>query len=312
MSILLLETLDPAGTEILEQHDTVILSPSPRAHDRDLPFQEISAIVTRGLGQLDQALMEKCPNLKVIARCGAGLNNLDLATAKRLELQVIYAPGINAAAVAEHTLMLMLGAVRQGFQCIQQVKDGNWNFRNKFSGDNLAGKHVCIVGGGNIGQATANLCTAIGMKVSVCSRNGNGMAGLYGAMEEALPSADIVSLHLPLTSDTHHMFDETLLSNFSSGTVLINTARGELVDETALLNALNSGQVLAYASDVMDGEPPQASNSLIAHERCHVTPHIAALTASTYQEMSIFTARNVVAALQSNSADPASIYQGAA
>jgi D-3-phosphoglycerate dehydrogenase len=312
MTILMLETIDDEAMALLEAAGPVIVSPSPDAHQHDLPFADVTAIITRGLGQIDRALINKCPNLKVIARCGAGLNNLDIDAAAENNISVVFAPGINASAVSEQTLMLMLMIVRQGFTSASEVKTGNWNVRNKFAGDDLAGKKVCIVGGGKIGNKVAGLCRAMSMEVTICSRDGNGLEGLEAALSQNLPKSDIVSLHIPLTADTHQLFDQTVLAMIKPSAVLINTARGELVESKALIAALDSGALTGYGADVIEGETPASGDPVIGHAKTVVTPHVAAMTKRTYKEMSCYTAENVLAVLTGSTPEPASLYLGAA
>ncbi len=312
MTILMLETIDHDAMAALKKSGQVVVSPSPDAHQYDLPFEDVTAIITRGLGQLDSALMAKCPNLKVIARCGAGLNNLDLEAAAEKNLNVVFAPGINAPAVAEHTLMLMLMVVRQGFASGLEVRNDNWACRDQFSGDDLAGKRICIVGGGKIGGKVAQLCRGFSMDVVICGRNGDGIDGLRAALKKNLPVSNVISLHIPLTADTRHLFGHAFLSLLSPGTVLINTARGELVDPIAVVQALDSGKLSGYGADVIDGEPPQLDDIVVRHKKSVITPHVAAMTKRTYREMSLFTAKNVLSILSGQSPDPASLYRGAA
>ncbi len=311
MTILMLETIADDAMALLESAAPVVISPTPKALDHDLAFDQITAIVTRGMGQLDRALINRCPNLKVIARCGAGLNNLDLQAAFEKNIQVVFAPGINAASVAEHTLMLMLMTVRNGFLSADAVKNNNWSTRNSYSGDNLRGKKICIVGSGSIGLKTADLCQAFTHNVVMCSRNGNGIKGLIDTLKIHLPDSDIVSLHIPLTPETSEIFAKELFTLLKPGAILINTARGELVNTEALINALDTGHLSAYGADVVTGETPSPDNPIVHHVRTVVTPHVAAMTKSTYQKMSMFTAENVVEILQNTQPNPVSLYKGA-
>jgi len=312
MTILLLETIDQKGMALLESAGAVHLSPSPDAHAHALPFDEITAIVTRGIGQVDGYLIEKCPKLKAIARCGAGLNNIDVEAAENADIPVVYAPGINASAVAEHSLMLMLSAIRRGFFTGTAVKDGNWDCRNDFSGDDLASKNICIVGTGNIGRKTADLCKAFSNNITMTGRDGKGLSGLVENLKEYLPKSDVVSLHIPLNDDTRQLFDAQMMSLMKPGVIFINTSRGELVDEHALVEKLDEEHIAVYAADVVDGEPPVNNHPVIAHPNSFITPHVASLTKRTYQEMCVFTATNVVAVLKNHAPEPISIFRGAA
>lgn len=127
-----------------------------------------------------------------------------------------------------------------------------------------------------------------------------------------LPDSDIISLHIPLTPETRHLISRELLVSFKAGAVLINTARGELVNTPDLIDALDGGQLKAYAADVIEGETPESDDPIIAHPRSVVTPHVAALTRRTYRAMGLFTARNVATVLANGNPDPFSVYGGAA
>lgn len=309
MSILMLETIDDDAMTVLKSAAPLIMSPTPNAHDHELPLDDVSAIVTRGQGKLDRALMDKCPELKVIARCGTGLNNLDLEAAGDKGVQVVYAPGINAAAVAEHALMLMLMAVRHGFSSGLAAKHGNWSERSSYAGDDLNGKKVCIVGRGKTGEHTAKLCESFSTNVVYCRRNDEGMAGLRAALKQHVPTSDIISLHLPLAHETEGLFNAEIFSMFKPGAILINTARGELVNSVDLLTTLDAGRLSVYAADVVEGETPACDDPLVNHPSTIITPHVAAMTKRTYREMGLFTAINVVSALTNGNPDPASLYR---
>ncbi|USG61051.1 hypothetical protein NBZ79_18000 [Sneathiella marina] len=312
MTILMLETLDTAGMALLGEAGEVIHSPTPNAHDHSLPFDKVTAIITRGLGKLDRPLLEKCPNLKVIARCGAGLNNLDTVAAKAMNIPVVFAPGINATAVAEHVLMLIMMILRKGFRAVTEVKNSNWQYRNDMQSDDLCGKKVTLVGTGNIARKVAEYTSALSMETVMCGREGRGMQGLRDNLETHLATTDVLSLHIPADNDNDLFVDAILLNNLKPGAIVINTARGSLIDELAMVNALNDGHIAAYGADVMTTQPPPADNALINHPNTVVTPHAAALTKRTYQEMSIFTALNVVSILSGSTPDKLSIYHGAA
>ncbi len=312
MTILMLETIHNDAMPVLEKAGPVIMSPTPDALGHDLPFADITAIITRGIGQLDRTLMDKCPNLSVVARCGAGLNNVDLQAAAEKNIAVVHAPGLNATAVAEHTMMLILMSIRRGFSNVLEVKHNNWDWRSDYNGDDVCKKNICIIGGGNIGGRVAKLCEAFSMNVNVCGRNGNGIQGLKKCLMETLPRADVVSLHIPLATDTRGLFDKKLLSQMKPGAVLINTARGELVDTGALLHALDEGSLAHYAADVVADETPVQDDPLTTHHHAIITSHVASLTERTYREMSLFTANNVASVLQGANPNTKAIYRGAA
>ncbi|MEH6525130.1 MAG: NAD(P)-dependent oxidoreductase [Sneathiella sp.] len=312
MSVLMLETLDQSAMDKLNHLHDLVMSPDPNARSHDLPFNGVEAIITRGLGRIDAQLMAACPKLKVIARAGAGLNNLDLDAAKATGIKVVFAPGLNAAAVAEHTLMLMLNCLRRGPRASREVKSGNWDYRETYEGDDLRGKSVGIIGSGSIGRRVADLCRAFSMDVFMISRDGEGHDHLIKQLGSVASSLDLISLHLPLNDETEGMINGDIIRLCKSGVVLINTSRGGLIDENDICDGLNNGAIGFYAADVMAVQPPQKNNSLIAHENCAVTPHMASLTKQTWAETSNFIADNVSAILQNKQPAPLSIYAGTA
>ncbi len=308
MTILLLETIDPDAEEILGKVDEVVVASEPTAGDENLPFEKIQAIVTRGLGRLDQALMQRCLRLKVIARCGAGLDNVDTDTARQLGVPVIYAPGVNSGAVAEHTLMLILALQRQGFNSSNAVKSNHWDIRNSLVCDDVQGKTLGIVGYGRVGKKVAGLAEAFGMKLAIFDPY-QLTSSTHESLEELLRLSDIVTLHLPLTEESRHLMDARQIAKMKPRAILINTSRGEIVDSSAVVAALDSGHLGGYGADVVDIEPPPDDYALTRHSRSMITPHVASLTQNTYRQLCVYTAENLVAVLTDGVPEPASIYR---
>ncbi len=312
MSVLMLESVDPDAMAAIGQEHRLILAPTPDALAHGLDLDAVRGIVTRGRGRVDRALLDACPALRAVARCGVGVDNIDLAAAAARGVPVLYAPGSNAAAVAEQAVMLMLMTLRRGFAMAAAAKAGDWGARSGFDGDDLGGSHVCIVGPGAVGRRTGELVAAFGARVNACSRGGRGIAGLRAALDDALPQADIVSLHLPLTDETRTLFDRQTIGRMKPGAILINTARGELLDRAALLDALESGALSAYGADVAHDEPPEPGDPVIGHPNAVVTPHVASLTRRTYREMSLTTARNLLAVLRGGMPEVRAVHPGGA
>src|SRR5690606_26342864 len=161
-NVLLLEPITDEAHRLLAEQVNVLTE----KHDGP-----IHAIITRGKGRIDQTLMDACPDLQAVARCGVGLDNVDVETAKAKNIQVINTPGANAATMAEHTLSLMLMLARNMYRSAAEVKDGNWTWRSQYSGDELAGKTLGILGMGDIGERVARLGEAFGMKVLYWNRS---------------------------------------------------------------------------------------------------------------------------------------------
>ena len=307
-SVLLLETIADDALTILQDHVNVFTGYDEASLKNVLENQDIHAVITRGKGQINKALMESIPTLQVAARCGVGLDNVDVQEATSRNIKVINAPGSNAATIAEHTLSLMLMLMRNMYESVAQVKRDNWNWRNKYAGDELNGKTLGILGMGNIGKRVAKLGEAFGMNVLYWSRSDQDLPYTYLSMNEVVEQSDVVSLHLPFTRETGTIIGEEQLALMKSNSLLINTARGALINHEALLKALNEQRILGFAADVLPEEPPVHGFPILHHSRALVTPHSGSLTASTYREMCVLTVKNVVAVLTGDKPDTKSIF----
>src|SRR5688572_22262382 len=288
--ILLLETLHPDAETLLEGCEPVVRAADP--NEPRGPSSDIRAILTRGRGRITEALMGSFPNLRAIARAGAGLDNLDTVAAARRNIPVIFAPGINGRTVAEHTLALMLNLVRRITPWANAAAQGRWEDRSRYQADELAGLTLGILGYGNIGKRVARLATAFEMKVVVAQRSGVTMTCEHAVLplEELLDVADVVSLHLPLTEETRGILGASQIARLKRTACIVNTARGALLDQAALRAALLADRLGGFASDVLDVEPPVSDDPLLQCPRALITPHVASMTSATYREMCVYTA----------------------
>nr|WP_294871957.1 hydroxyacid dehydrogenase [uncultured Pedobacter sp.] len=307
-SVLLLETIADDALTILQDHVNVYTGYDDASLKSALENQEIQAVITRGKGQINKALMEAIPALRVAARCGVGLDNVDVQEATARNIMVINAPGSNAATIAEHTLSLMLMLIRNMYESVAQVKQDNWNWRNQYAGDELNGKTLGILGMGNIGKRVAKLGEAFGMNVLYWGRSPQDLPYSCLSLNEVLQQSDVVSLHLPFTKETGTIIGEEQLSLMKPNSLLINTARGALIDHEALLRALNEQRISGFAADVLPEEPPVPGFPILHHSRALVTPHSGSLTASTYRQMCVLTVKNVVAVLTGEKPDTKSVF----
>lgn len=223
--------------------------------------------------------------LRVIARTGSGVDNIDVEAATRAEVPVIYAPGAGARPVAEGTMALMLAAAKRLGEHADVLRAGTWAERYKIVGRDLDGAVLGIVGLGQIGREVAKLASAFGMEVLASDpddRAGDGHGGLrLVSLSELAARADIVTLHCPLTEATRGLIDRDFLDRMKDGVILVNVARGEIVaEEELLLEALERGKLGAIALDVFQNEPPSPSNPLLRDPRVVSTPHTVGLTRS--------------------------------
>jgi len=302
-NILLLETLTEAAEALLHQHHYVMMADAPDKGIEIAHIHPVDAIITRGKGKVDQELISTCKDLKLIARAGVGLDNVDVDAATQHGVKVLNAPGSNAATIAEHAVSLMLMLIRNMYHSVEEVKKGNWAYRTQMKCDELGGKRLAVLGLGNIGRRVAKLGDAFGMEVMFWDKFVEDAPYEKVNLEYALSHADVVSIHVPLLPETEGLIGEKELSLMKPSTVLINTARGSVIDPKALYEALASGQLGGFAADVLAAEPPAPEDPLLQFPNVLVTPHSGSLTATTYRYMCQITAENVIALLDGQDID---------
>jgi D-3-phosphoglycerate dehydrogenase len=249
---------------------------------------QADAVLSRQ-GPVMEAAMAASIRLRVIARHGVGVDDVDLQAAAARGIVVTRAPGSNTAGVAEHTMAMILGLAKQLRPIGAHLAAGHWREGTPPVRD-IAGMRLTLVGFGSIGQAVAKLAGAFGMEVAHCRRP-------EGALAALLPRSDVLSLHCPLTPQTRNLIDAAALAALPQGAFVINTARGGLVDEAALVAAMDSGHIAGAALDVFDGEPPDAAHPLRNHPLAIVTPHVAGTTPRSMVAMGVMAAECIAAVL---------------
>lgn len=283
----------PAVAELAERHDVDVwegeLPPPPdqlraRAADAD-------ALLTMVTDRVDAALFDAAPNLRVVANLAVGSDNIDLDEARRRGIPVGVTPGVLTEATADLAFALILAAARRLPQAAEAVRRGEWRTWEPagFLGLELHGATLAVVGAGRIGQAVARRARAFGMEV-IEVRSAD-------PLEPALERADVVSLHTPLTPQTHHLIDAAALRRMKPTAILVNTARGPVVDTDALVAALHAGEIAGAALDVTDPEPLPPDHPLLAAPNVLVVPHIGSATPRTRARMADVAVDNVLAAL---------------
>lgn len=226
-------------------------------------------------------VMEACPDLKYIGTFGTGYNNIDVAAAKARGIAVCNVPGYSTAAVAQHAFALLLEVVGRAGQFSQFVHSGAWSREGhtniaQMPTYELVGKTLGIFGAGAIGHQMARLGAAFGMEVLACRRTPKTGDGLtYVDFDTLLDRCDVISIHAPLTEQTQGLFGAETLEKMKDGAILINTARGAILDEQAVVEALDRGKLLGVGVDVLTREPPAPEDLLYRHPKAVVTPHIA-------------------------------------
>ncbi|MFH1588229.1 MAG: hydroxyacid dehydrogenase [Candidatus Diapherotrites archaeon] len=244
-------------------------------------INEFDALIVRSATKATRKVIEAGEKLKVIGRAGAGTDNIDKEAAKEKGIKVLNTPTGNSLSVAEHALGLTLALLRHIPEGTMSLREGRWE-KNRLNGRELTGKTVAIIGGGNIGSRLAKLLipfktnTLIVDPFELPKEKLNELNASQVSLNEALEKAEIISVHVPLMNETKNMFSEKEFSKMN-GTYLINAARGGIVNEKDLLNALNSGKVAGAALDVFESEP-NPNPELLQNKKIIFTPHIASAT----------------------------------
>ena len=259
------------------------------------------ALIVRSGTKVSAEVIRSASKLRVIARAGAGVDNIDVDAATRRGIVVMNTPGGSTISTAEHTLSLLFSLARNIPQANAALKNGNWE-REKFIGVELFGKTIGIIGLGKVGREVAKRCHALGMTVIgydpiLSSEVAMKMGVELVDSEEIYRRSDFITVHVPLTPETRKMINEDVIKRCKRGVRIINAARGGIVDEEALLQALNSGRVASAALDVFVQEPP-GKNPLLQHENVIVTPHLGASTEEAQEKVSAQIASQVADALK--------------
>jgi len=307
MRVLLLETVHPEALALMEAAVEVRFAERVDADSVREAAAGCAAIITRGMGRIPASVLEGTPSLRCVARCGAGVDNIDVPAASRLGLPVVHAPDAGTRSVAEHALMLALAVARQTSRWDQAVKRGDWHTREGWQGVELAGKTLGVVGLGRIGRRAAELGAALGMEVVAWNRTERPSPWPLLALDSLLERSDVVSLHVALTDATRGLMNAERLARLRPATILVNTARGALIDEAALAEALASGRLAGAGLDVLVQEPPPDDHPLLALPNVILTPHVAGLTDVAYRRMCVETVTHVLRILDGQPPDPAHV-----
>lgn len=274
-------------------------------HKGELPymsFEEISAVAPGidaaivGLDDWTEAVFKIATKLKVVAKFGVGTDNIDKEAASRYGIKVINAPGMNSNAVAELTVGMMIGMLREIPMLHQAMTCGQWS---RFIGTELEGRTVGLLGFGAIAQSVARKLQGFDVTILASDLYPNmDVAKKYGVRivpaDDVITCSDVLSLHIPCTSETYHMFNDAVFARMKPGAYLINAARGPIVDTEALIRALRSGHIAKAALDAFENEPLCADDPLFKTGKVICTPHTGAETKESYRRVSICVAQGVI------------------
>jgi D-3-phosphoglycerate dehydrogenase len=295
--ILISDPLHPDALTWLQNQKNAQLTVKPDIDKSDLLkiIGEFDAIVVRSRTKVDSDIIAAGHRLKIIARAGTGLDNVDVKTAQARKIQVLNAPGANANAVAELVIGLMLEMARDLHVAFHSAKE---NKKMEGYGSELQDKTLGILGCGQIGRRVAHLAQAFGMRTIAYDVIVTPAPGVeFVSLEKLYRESDIITLHVPLLDQTRHLIDAKALEQLKHGVFLINTARGELVDEMAIMKGLASGKIKKYASDFFAPHSP-----LLSHKNTLLTPHIGASTAEAQRRAGMETVEKVYKTLLTGTA----------
>lgn len=301
MKVLITELIWPIGLKTLETFAEVEYDPTLWSNRGALleKIKDVDAVIVRNQTHIDAELLQAGIQLKAVGRLGVGLDNIDVKTANLLKIPVVYAKNANAISVAEYVLSAMLDAARPLRLAGQDVRNGNWN-RKRFTREELYGKTLGLVGMGEIAHRVAKRALSLEMRVVgydpyvtpydfTIAETGIGLT----SFQQLLATADFISIHVPLTAQTKSMFSISEFRQMKKNAYIINTSRGGIIDEGALLKVINDQIISGAYLDVLEEEPVNPLHPLLQYDNVVITPHIAGLTEESQNRTSLLVAQEV-------------------
>jgi D-3-phosphoglycerate dehydrogenase / 2-oxoglutarate reductase len=296
-------------TDGLEENGKAILSKEAQVDDKkNISAEELlkiigdyDAIIVRGRTKVTKDVFEAGKKLKVVGRSGVGVDNIDLQAAKEHKVTVVNAPIATTRAVAELVIGMIFALAREIPRADSSMKQNQW-LKKEFEGAELNGKTLGVIGIGRIGSSVAKMASSVGMKVLaydpvLSPESIRSAGGEVSAMDELLQKSDFITIHTPLSDSTRNMINSAMLAKMKDGVRIICAARGNIIDEAALLAALNSGKVGGAALDVFSTEPP-VDSELVKHPKVITTPHIGGQTVEAQIRAANDISNEVLAALR--------------
>ena len=297
--ILLTDGLQPEGKEILDPIAKVDDRKGITAEELLSEISEYDALIVRGRTKITEKVILQTKKLKVVGRCGVGVDNIDLQAAKEKGIIVVNAPGATTTSVAELTMGLIFSLAREIPRADAGMKNGKW-LKKELVGVELNKKSLGIIGYGRIGSTVGKIAVSAGMRINafdlfLTPETTRVDGGELLPFDEVIRNSDFITIHTPFTETTKNLIDEEAISKMKDGVFIICAARGGIVDEAALLDGLNSGKIAGAALDVYVDEPP-TNQELISHPKVISTPHIGGQTGDAQKQASIDISKEVLAA----------------
>ncbi|MGQ4872913.1 MAG: hydroxyacid dehydrogenase [Promethearchaeia archaeon] len=306
MKILIADKLRNEAIKIFEENGFEVVNNPTISHEELInEIKDYDGVIIRSRTKITADVLDAAKRLKVIGRAGVGLDNVDLEKTEELNIKVFNTPEAPSVSVAELTIGLIISLVRHIPQANQTMHCGQW-CKSDYMGYILQGKKIGLIGFGNIGQAVAKRCAALEMKVGIYDKDPEVIElakrlgyKVYPKVDELIQDVQIISLHIPATVETENTINERRLKMMKKEAIVINTARGNLVDEKALIQALRSGQISGAALDVFREEPLKDMELCNCEDNLILTPHIGSQTIETQIKASVMIAEKVVNYLKS-------------
>jgi glycerate dehydrogenase len=289
----------------LQAMGNVTLYPITHSHQVAERVKGMQVVLTNKVA-LTKAHIEKMSSVGLIGVLATGFDHIDVHAAKKANIVVSNIQNYSTDSVAQHVFALILNVTNDTARLTNSVKEGIWQNNQQFCYwysplSELANKTLGIIGFGHIGRKVSEIALSFGMKVIAYSRTEKEVDGIsFVSLSSLLESSDIISLHCPLTENTHQIINEQTLSQLKETAILINTGRGGLIDELALARALQAGQLAGACLDVLVDEPPKAKNPLIGLDNCFITPHVAWATVEARQRLVELTKNNLEAFIKAH------------
>jgi D-3-phosphoglycerate dehydrogenase len=309
--VVVTEPIHHAGIELLERNGVEVVQLSPGSDEETLQAEAhwAAALITRGGIKVTRGFMESAPLLKAVGVHGIGCDHVDLEAASELGKVVLNTPFALSESVAEMAIALLFALSRRVVSADKAVRAGEWHRKyGDLRGIEVMGKTVGIVGLGRIGAATARRLKSFGVRLLYNSRTRKPELeeeiGIeYATLDSLLERSDIISLNLPYTRETHHLIDSKRIAAMKDGVYIVNTARGRIIDQTALVDALKSGKIAAAGLDVFEEEPLDPGSPLASMDNVVLTPHLAASSEEAMERMAVQVAEGVIKVLNGEAPD---------
>lgn len=300
--VIVTEPIHPDAMALLSAHTEARVAPGWDEESLLSCIGEAEGVILRGLGAFTRRLFEAAPRLRIVARHGAGYDNVDLEAARDHGVIVTNTPDATTASVAEHTLALLLAVARRVALGDRGMRSGDWGVRERCTGMDLGGRTLGVIGYGRIGRRVAALCHhGLGMEIAYHDLQplprDPELPARYLPLDELLATADAVTLHVNLGPSTRHLIGRRELALLKPGAILVNASRGPVVDEAALVEALRGGRLGGAGLDVFEEEPVRGVHPLCAFDNVVLTPHIASQTPETRRRMAMDAVEEVLAVL---------------